>query len=223
LLARPLRAPTIPCARTGGGFAERIAVAPRPRWLGTLQGRVQGLAVLPSSNNTLRVLLWATIPCARTGGSFCWANSGVPAPVGLELCKAGFGGSPCYLGNKQHAQRFACRIGRPRWLGTLQGRVRGLAVLLSSNNTLNVSRAGSGTPLSCIFVKPITLFFSCYRVVCGVREVLWLNGELRSRFFTPTFYPLDKKRQICYKRKSMRKCYVIVKKYEFSAILASIL
>jgi hypothetical protein len=34
------------------------------------------------------------------------------APVGLELCKAVFGGSPCYLGNKQHAQCFACDLGR---------------------------------------------------------------------------------------------------------------
>jgi hypothetical protein len=49
------------------------------------------------SNNTLNV-----------------SRAGSGAPFGLVHRKAVFRGSPCYLGNKQHAQRFACRIGRLR-------------------------------------------------------------------------------------------------------------
>jgi hypothetical protein len=52
----------------------------RPRWLATLQSRDQGFAVLLGHNNTLNV-----------------SRAALGAPVGLELCKAGFGGSPCYL------------------------------------------------------------------------------------------------------------------------------
>jgi hypothetical protein len=81
--------------------------------------------VPPSSNNTLRVPYWT-------------------APFSLELCKAVFRGSPCH---RHPTTRYACRIGRPRWLGSSWYRVQGLAVLLGHNNTPNVSRALLDSPL----------------------------------------------------------------------------
>jgi hypothetical protein len=110
--------------------AQRFAcLIGRPRWLVSSRRRVRGLAVLLGHNNTLNV--------SR-------ALSG--APVESELHKAGFRGSPCCLDDKQHAQCFACGLGRPRWLVSSRRRVRGFAVLLGHNNTLNVSRALSGAP-----------------------------------------------------------------------------
>jgi hypothetical protein len=81
-------------------------------------------------------------------------------PFGLELCKTGFRGASCYLESKQHAQRFACFLGRQSLaheplgacangspcamrslrLGTLQDRVLGHVVLLGKQTTRSTFR-----------------------------------------------------------------------------------
>jgi hypothetical protein len=69
-----------------------------------------GVAAAPPSNPIAR-----TRARAQTGGAHANESPGLRAPDGLVHGEAGFGGSPCCLDDKQHAQRFACRIGRPRW------------------------------------------------------------------------------------------------------------
>jgi hypothetical protein len=64
-----LRTPSIPCARTGGNFVERIAVVPRPPRSGTLWYRVQGHIVLLGHNNTLNVSRAGSGANPRTGGA----------------------------------------------------------------------------------------------------------------------------------------------------------
>jgi hypothetical protein len=82
-----------------------------------------GFAGVPSrqQKNTMQSMVFflltrplraPSIPCARTGGQLRWLGSGVPAPVEMDIRGTMFGGTPCYLGNKQHAHRFACLLGR---------------------------------------------------------------------------------------------------------------
>jgi hypothetical protein len=79
----------------------------------------------PTTRSTFRVRPWAppmawfTVkPCsgARRAAAIQQhaARAGLGAPVELDLRGAGFRGSPCYLVDKQHAQCFACGLGRPR-------------------------------------------------------------------------------------------------------------
>jgi hypothetical protein len=74
------------------------------------------------------------------------------------------------LGHNQHAQCFACRIGRPVDMDLCKAVFRGSPCYLDTTNTLNVSRAGSGAPLTWIFAKPWS----------GARRATWVtNNTLR--------------------------------------------
>jgi hypothetical protein len=100
----------IPCARTGGGTAERIAVASRPHWLGSSWCLVQGRhhRADPCITGRIEAARHATgiqqhaqrvarrigrIPCARTGALTREDRRG-SRPNNLELCGGAVRGSP---------------------------------------------------------------------------------------------------------------------------------
>jgi hypothetical protein len=60
---------------------------------------------------------WATNNTLNVSRAF------LGAPDGLELCKAGFGGTPCYLDDKQHAARAG--LGAPDGLELCKAGFRG--------------------------------------------------------------------------------------------------
>jgi hypothetical protein len=70
-----------------------------------------------------------------------------PRPVGLDLCKTVFRGSPCCLVSNNALTVSRAALGAPVGLEPCKTGIRGSPCCLESNNTLNVSRAALGAPV----------------------------------------------------------------------------
>jgi hypothetical protein len=83
-------------------------------------------------------------PLRTNRSGFRRMGSGVPAPVELDLCGTGFGGSPCRLDTNNTLNVSRATLGAPDGLNLRKTGFGGTPCRLDTNNTLNVSRAFLG-------------------------------------------------------------------------------